>query len=1077
MTGSSLHSATPLALRSLPELPADQAQDLISRLARQVMQLHASGRIHANLTPEGVLVDENGHPVTGDIPAVRSLTRAMREWLPPDLRPLLPLDLPTDVESAVELLQGTRSNVHPRDIDIHQLANLACRLIAVDSADAYLRSPRVKGRVPQDWQSVIDAALGSDGHRRPASAEEIVRLLEKHSASTEPIPAEVAVADTADSDTTPSIAGRVKAGDTVIRRAGHNGHGDSDSAELQFQKLGHYEVVGWIGHGGMGDVYRGYERALDRTVALKVLPADLSSEPEFVRRFYAEASAAARVIHPHVIQIHFIGEDSGRHFFAMQYVEGESLAALLARRGRLSVEETLEILEQVLAGLGAAHRQGLIHRDVKPGNILLDQIHRRAVLADFGLVKSLAAMEGRTATGVVMGTVDYIAPEQGRGLPVDHRCDLYAVGVLAYQLLSGRLPFSADSPTAMIFQHAYEPAPPLTNVVAEVPAVLAAVVAKLMAKSREMRHASAEGALADIQAIRSGRPLPSGADVELAANPRAFLVVNPIIDRNATTLVIHAPQFSDEAWLPEKLPPEAVSTWWGRFREWCSEWLRSRTPEWVDKLQSTQQQVGGAVAEYERRRNQLRGLVGEAEDVLKELRSALATRGDDADLQRAVADQEEQLGEMRLRQSQVEATLRQLCHQRDLLQARLKAAHAKLHLSGKSVANEQRTQSRRWFRLRMAVLASVGIPLCLLAFRDAALIKQSFVSLFTSTRATPAVVPPAAASSTRNQRFQPIVPELAEWRTAVASRANVFVTSLFDPSRMRSGSLASGQAGVEIKLWDLESGTETLSVEKPHRTYGMAISPSGEFLVSAGRDASTGVGEIKLWELKTGHLLYQFGEGVPTRGVSVGFSSDSRTAYSLLGASLTQELGIVTIANGRLERQRMPQSTDQATAIAFSPVSDVVAIGIVQTHKGGRSAIDIHDMKPRRMLHSISTTASPYNIAFSDDGKRLVGSLAGTVTVWETNDWTQVVAIPGKVSSHNRIVVSPDGTYVAASHSLGIDLVDISGRLVRPLTVRSMDLGFTSGGTLMVVPENGRMMYFDPATGKEQLAPKLRKTI
>ena len=277
---------------------------------------------------------------------------------------------------------------------------------------------------------------------------------------------------------------------------------------LPFSRLGHYEIVARIGHGGMGDVYRGYERALDREVAIKVLPAELARSDDFVRRFRAEATAAAKLIHPNIIQMFFFGEDAGHHFFGMQYVEGESLADLLARQKKLPVTETLAIVEQALAGLAAAHSQGMVHRDIKPGNILLDSRNRRALLADFGLVKSLEdSVTGHTATGVVMGTVDYISPEQGRGQAVDGRSDLYSMGVLLYHLLAGRLPFEADNPTALIFQHVYEPPPPLAKTAPHVPAPLATMIEKLLAKSPDDRYQTAEEVLIDLRAFRTGQPL------------------------------------------------------------------------------------------------------------------------------------------------------------------------------------------------------------------------------------------------------------------------------------------------------------------------------------------------------------------------------------------------------------------------------------------------------------------------------------------------------------------------------------------------------------------------------------------
>ena len=238
---------------------------------------------------------------------------------------------------------------------------------------------------------------------------------------------------------------------------------------LPFERLGHYRIVEQIGSGGMGDVYRGYDESLARPVAVKVLPPQLARDGDFVRRFHAEATAAASLSHPNVVPIYTIGEDAGHHFFAMQYVDGESLAGRLSRQGHIPVAEAVEVVGQCLAGLQAAHARGLIHRDMKPANVLIERESGRAMLVDFGLVRRIGDNARMTATGVIMGTVDYIAPEQARGGKIDARTDIYSLGVLFYQLLSGRLPFVADSPTAMVFQHAYEKPCPLNEAMPELP--------------------------------------------------------------------------------------------------------------------------------------------------------------------------------------------------------------------------------------------------------------------------------------------------------------------------------------------------------------------------------------------------------------------------------------------------------------------------------------------------------------------------------------------------------------------------------------------------------------------------------
>ena len=231
--------------------------------------------------------------------------------------------------------------------------------------------------------------------------------------------------------------------------------------KLPFQRLGHFQVIEQIGSGGMGDVYRGYDESLDRYVAIKVLPAGLARDEKFVQRFQAEATAVAKVNHPNVVPIYFIGQDAGHPFFAMQFIEGESLGQRLVREHRLPAEQAVEIVSQCLAGLGAAHDQGLVHRDIKPGNVLLERASGWAMLVDFGLVRRMGDNASMTTTGVIMGTVNYIAPEQARGRTVDARTDIYSLGVLFYQLLSGHLPFLAESPTSMVFQHAYEKPFPL----------------------------------------------------------------------------------------------------------------------------------------------------------------------------------------------------------------------------------------------------------------------------------------------------------------------------------------------------------------------------------------------------------------------------------------------------------------------------------------------------------------------------------------------------------------------------------------------------------------------------------------
>ena len=485
-------------------LPPETAVALFRQLLAGVRALHAAGRTHRAIRPDAVRLEPTGRAAL--LPPAAAVDfggpGADPESCPPELLEASAVRLPAEIEAARQELSRAGIALDPRRIDIYQLGALLCRMLTGQSVSAYLHSPKPQSKIPAPLRPLVERTLGYSAAARFADADECAAALEavapkKPASRSDTPPAGSAAASPQGAPETPPPAPSVpprKAGDA-----------------LPFTRLGHYRVDQRIGRGGMGDVYLGYEEALQRPVAIKVLPAEFNRDEDFVRRFQAEAAAAARVVHPNIVPIYFIGQDAGHHFFAMQYVEGESLERLLDRKGRLGVEETLDLLGQCLAGLGAAHQAGLVHRDVKPGNILLDAGTGRALVADFGLVKAAGGGHAMTATGVVVGTVDYIAPEQARGQPVDGRTDLYALGVAAYRMLSGRLPFRAESPSAMIFQHAYEKPPPLHDAAPNAPAAVVAFVERLMAKDPAARYPSCEEALADLHRLRAGEPLARAA--------------------------------------------------------------------------------------------------------------------------------------------------------------------------------------------------------------------------------------------------------------------------------------------------------------------------------------------------------------------------------------------------------------------------------------------------------------------------------------------------------------------------------------------------------------------------------------
>ncbi|MBA3314127.1 MAG: protein kinase [Planctomycetaceae bacterium] len=255
-------------------------------------------------------------------------------------------------------------------------------------------------------------------------------------------------------------------------------------------RFGGYEIVGVVGCGGMGVVLKGYEPALDRYVAIKVLAPHLSTSGAARKRFAREARAAAAVLHENVVAIHRVAEANGLPYLVMPYLAGESLQKRLDERGALELVEVLRIARQVAAGLAAAHAQGLVHRDIKPANVLLDNGVERVVLTDFGLARA-ADDASLTRSGVIAGTPQYMSPEQARGEAVDHRSDLFSLGSMMYVMCTGRLPFRAETAYGVLRRISETHPHPLRDLAPEAPLWLCDIVARLHEKNPQDRFDSA----------------------------------------------------------------------------------------------------------------------------------------------------------------------------------------------------------------------------------------------------------------------------------------------------------------------------------------------------------------------------------------------------------------------------------------------------------------------------------------------------------------------------------------------------------------------------------------------------------
>ncbi len=260
-----------------------------------------------------------------------------------------------------------------------------------------------------------------------------------------------------------------------------------------------YRLEEQIGSGGMSTVYRAFDPTLERWVAIKLMHSDISSDPDQLERFRREAKAVARLSHPHVVTVIDFGEDDGTPYIVLEYVEGETLKERIRRMGRLPLAEAVAYAIEVGWALSCAHSELLVHRDVKPQNVLIDQ-EGRAKVTDFGIARSLE-VSGLTAPGRVLGTTDYVSPEQALGHGVTEQSDVYSLGVLLYEMLTGEVPFRAESQVAVAMKHVREPMPDVQRRRPEVSSALAAVVDRATAKELANRYATAADVTEDLEEV------------------------------------------------------------------------------------------------------------------------------------------------------------------------------------------------------------------------------------------------------------------------------------------------------------------------------------------------------------------------------------------------------------------------------------------------------------------------------------------------------------------------------------------------------------------------------------------------
>ncbi|MGB9660640.1 MAG: Stk1 family PASTA domain-containing Ser/Thr kinase [Moorellaceae bacterium] len=264
---------------------------------------------------------------------------------------------------------------------------------------------------------------------------------------------------------------------------------------------GRYEIKEALGGGGMALVYRGYDRLLHRSVTIKILREQFASDQDFVARFQQEARAVARLSHPNVVSIYDVGQEDGLHYLVMEYVEGRSLKEIIAERAPLPVSEVIEIALQICEALEHAHENGIIHRDIKPHNILITK-QGRVKVTDFGIAQAVNEST-MTYDGTMIGSVHYLAPEQARGEPTGAVADIYSLGVVLYEMVTGQLPFNGETPLAIALKHLQEEPRPPRDSNPEVPPALERIILRALAKDPARRYPNVGSLRADLRALRS----------------------------------------------------------------------------------------------------------------------------------------------------------------------------------------------------------------------------------------------------------------------------------------------------------------------------------------------------------------------------------------------------------------------------------------------------------------------------------------------------------------------------------------------------------------------------------------------
>ena len=294
---------------------------------------------------------------------------------------------------------------------------------------------------------------------------------------------------------------------------------------MEPQKFGRYEIKAEIGRGGMATVYHAYDPRFEREVALKVLPRAMLHDPQFRTRFEREAKTIAMLEHPAIVPVYDFGEEDGQPYFVMRYMTGGSLTDRM-KKGPMTIQEVAQLFERLAPALDEAHAKGIIHRDLKPGNILFDQ-NGEPYISDFGIAKIAASPSNVTGSAIV-GTPAYMSPEQAQGEGIDGRSDIYGLGVIIFELLTGTQPYHGDTPMSVVVKHITDPVPHILDVKPDLPPAIEAVIERAMAKDRDERFPTVKALSDALNAVARGEaPDLEISDKTLVTSDKTVLSQKP----------------------------------------------------------------------------------------------------------------------------------------------------------------------------------------------------------------------------------------------------------------------------------------------------------------------------------------------------------------------------------------------------------------------------------------------------------------------------------------------------------------------------------------------------------------------